>query len=332
MFEKRILLDPLKYPWAWSFHEVQSSVFWLPEEVSLDLDLVDYKQLTEYEKGVVNRILGAFTKMDEEVGAVYVNLYLPHFQAIEIRMMLLSFANMETIHVKAYRSLPIALGIYDNHSFEKEFMEYKEIQDKYEYMQNFKDASYEDIAINLAVVSGFIEGVVLFGSFAILLYFSKRRPELGLRSLLKGVGQIVAFSIRDESIHCQGVITLYKQYLKELKELKISIDLEYIHKRILEEGELIIENEMKFIDFCFQNGDLQGLTKEEIKEYIRYIFNRRLIDLGLEPKFSIKDNPLPWVDAAIGVEIRNFFTGVATNYQKVTESSVSSWDDVSYDI
>lgn len=332
LLQKRVLLDPLKYQWAWDFHAIQSSVFWLPEEISLDLDLVDYKTLTPYEQGVVHRILGAFTKMDEEVASVYVNLYIPHFQAMEVRMMLLSFANMETIHLKSYRSLPIALGLYDNHNFEKEFMEYKEIKDKYEYMQHFSDASYLDIAVNLAVVSGFIEGVVLFGSFASLLYFSKRRTDVGLRSALKGVGQIVAFSMRDESIHCQGVITLYKKYIEEIKETQGYIDLEYIHRRIMEEGDIILENEMRFIDFCFQNEDLPGLSKEEVKEYIRYIFDRRLVDLGLSPKFGILQNPLPWVDAAIGVEMRNFFTGTATNYQKVTDLSISNWENVSYDV
>jgi hypothetical protein len=120
--------------------------------------------------------------------------------------MLTAFAAMETVHVWAYSHLNDTLGLPDVEY--KAFREYEAMKNKYEYLQNLKIDTEEDIAYNLACFGGFMEGVSLFASFAILMNFPRR-------GLLKNVGQIITWSIRDESLHSEGVCALFREYISE---------------------------------------------------------------------------------------------------------------------
>jgi ribonucleoside-diphosphate reductase beta chain len=178
---------------------------------------------------------------------------------------------------------------------------------KHEYLLNFKPTrnNKPEIAKALAVYSGFTEGLQLFSSFAILLNF----PRYGK---MKGMGQIVTYSIRDESLHVEAMTKLFREFIKENPDVWTK-DLK---KELYDICRKMVELEDKFLDLVFEMGNLEGLTKDEMYAYNRYIADRRLLQLGLKPTFKQKDNPLEWIDEVIGVEHQNFFEGKATSYMK----------------
>ena len=190
------------------------------------------------------------------------------------------------------------------------------MKDKYDYMQNFNVESKEDIAKTVAVFSAFTEGLQLFASFAILLNFPRFNK-------MKGMGQIVTWSVRDETLHCNSMIRLFRDFVKEEPQ----IWNEKLKNEIYEACKTIVHHEDAFIDLAFQMGPMQGLTAEEVKQYIRFIGNRRLEQLGLNPIYDVKKNPLTWLDTMLnGVEHMNFFEGRATEYSKA--STKGTWGEV----
>ena len=170
--------------------------------------------------------------------------------------------------------------------------------------------------MTMAVFSAFSEGIQLFASFAILLNFPRFNK-------MKGMGQIVTWSVRDETLHCNSMIRLFRDFIKE--EPQIWNDK--LKNEIYQACKTIVHHEDAFIDLAFQMGPMQGLTAEEVKQYIRFIGNRRLEQLGLNPIYDVKKNPLTWLDTMLnGVEHMNFFEGRATEYSKA--STKGTWGEV----
>ncbi|MDA7715423.1 ribonucleotide-diphosphate reductase subunit beta, partial [Pelagibacteraceae bacterium] len=131
------------------------------------------------------------------------------------------------------------------------------------------------------------------------------------------------WSVRDETLHCNSMIRLFKDFIKE--EPQIWTDK--LKTEIVDACKTIIKHEDAFIDLAFQMGPLEGLTADEIKQYIRFIGNRRLEQLGLDPIYDVKKNPLTWLDNMLnGVEHMNFFEGRATEYSKA--STKGTWGEV----
>jgi len=220
-------------------------------------------------------------------------------------MMMSSFANMESIHQHAYSLLLDTVGMPEVEY--KAFAEYEAMADKHEYIDAVRVAKGDkkSIAKALAIYSGFTEGLQLFSSFIILLNF----PRFGK---MKGMGQIITYSIRDESLHVEAMTKLFREFIQE----NIDIWTDDFKKEIYEACRTMVELEDRFLDLVFEQGDIEGLTKKEMQKYIRYIADRRLLQLGLKPNYSVKDNPLGWLDEVLGVEHQNFFEGRATAYMK----------------
>ena len=189
----------------------------------------------------------------------------------------------------------------------KAFSEYEEMLDKHDYIKDFKPtlSNKQSIAKTLAVYSGFTEGLQLFSSFAILLNF----PRFGK---MKGMGQIVTYSIRDESLHVEAMTRLFKEFIQE----NIEIWTDDFKKELYQICREMVKLEDKFLDLVFSMGDIQGLTKKDMYAYNRYIADRRLLQLGLKTNFDQRDNPLGWLDEVMGIEHQNFFEGRATSYMK----------------
>lgn len=306
---------PFRYPWCYEAWLTQQQVHWLPEEVPLADDVKDWhKNLSDAERHLLTQIFRFFTQSDIEVNNCYMRHYTRVFQPTEVQMMLAAFSNMETIHIAAYSHLLDTIGMPEVEY--SAFLQYKEMKDKYDYMQQFGVETKTDIATTLAVFGGFTEGLQLFASFAILLNF----PRL---NKMKGMGQIVTWSVRDETLHCNSIIKLFKTFLQENPD----IDRDVLYARLYKSCADIIEHEDAFIDLCFEMGAVEGLEAADVKQYIRYIGDRRLEQLGLEAQYNIEKNPLPWLDAMLNaVEHANFFENRATEYSKA--ATQGTWDDV----
>ncbi|MEN9558442.1 MAG: hypothetical protein RL141_811 [Candidatus Parcubacteria bacterium] len=312
MLTPRTFYKPFEYSHYFEYFTKQNQAHWMPTEVPMENDIIDYKKhLTKDESSLVLNILRFFTQSDLEVNNNYNTRLLPLFPKPEIKMMLSAFAQMESIHVWAYSYLNDSLGLPEKEY--SAFMEYESMRKKYDYIQSFDIRSVEDLAVNLAVFGGFIEGVSLFSSFAILMNF----PRMGK---LKGVGQIVSWSIRDESLHSKAVCQLFRDLISENKHIWTH-DLQ---QTLFSACRDMVALEDAFIDTCFGSGVIAGLTAEQVKQYIRFIADRRLGDLGLDPLYNVS-NPLGWLDVMINAkEHTNFFENRATEYSKGT--IVEDWD------
>lgn len=315
LLDERDYYKPFNYPWAFENYKLQQQMHWLPSEVNLADDLRDYKEkLTLGNRKLITQIFRFFTQADVDVCRGYAQHYLPTFKQPEVRMMLVSFAAMEAVHQEAYSLLLETLGFMDEEY--QMFMEYKAMLDKHEYLSDFGTSTPTDIAKTMAIYSAFTEGVQLFSSFAILLNFPRH-------NLMKGMGQIVTWSVRDESLHVEGMSQLFRTFIKENKYIWKD-DLKY---EIYCAAERIVKLEDSFIDLCFENAEVPDLTAEEIKEYIRYIADRRLLGLGMKKIFGSTTNPLTWLDYMLnGVEHTNFFENRATEYSKA--STTGNWKDI----
>jgi ribonucleoside-diphosphate reductase beta chain len=305
---------PFRYPWAYEAWLQQQRIHWLPEEVPLADDVKDWqKNLTQSERNLLTQIFRFFTQADVEVNNCYMKHYSQVFKPTEVLMMLSAFSNIETVHIAAYSHLLDTIGMPEIEY--TAFLKYKEMKDKYDYMQGFSVANKTEIAKTLAAFGAFTEGLQLFASFAILMNFPRFNK-------MKGMGQIVSWSVRDETLHCLSVIRLFRTFVQENPE----IWTEEFRRDLYLICATIVDHEDAFIDLAFELGGVQGLDASLTKQYIRFIADRRLQQLGLEPLYNIEKNPLPWLDEMLNaVEHANFFENRATEYSKA--STTGSWEE-----
>ena len=317
LLKERSSFKPFNYPWAYNAWLQHEQSHWLHTEVPMAEDVKDWKnKLTQPQKHFLTNIFRFFTQGDVDVAGGYVKNYLPYFPQPEVRMMLMGFAAREALHVAAYSHLIETLGMPE--STYNEFLEYEAMKNKHDYVLDIssRNGDKQSTATHIAVFSAFTEGMQLFSSFIMLLNF----PRHGM---MKGMGQIVTWSIVDETMHTENMIKLFRTYIEENK----GIWNDTLKSRIYTIAEKMVELEDKFIDLAFEMGDMPDLTADQVKHYIRYICDRRLISLGLKGVYKVKKNPLPWVEEMINAPTHtNFFENRATDYAK--GALKGSWEDV----
>ena len=314
LLKARPVYKPFKYPWAYDAWLQQQRIHWLPEEVPLADDVSDWnRKLTKTERNLLAQIFRFFTQSDIEVNNCYMKHYSQVFQPTEIQMMLSAFSNMETVHVAAYSHLLDTIGMPEVEY--QAFLQIKEMRDKYDYMQQFNTKTKANIAKTLAIFGGFTEGLQLFATFAILLNFPRFNK-------MKGMGQIVTWSARDESLHTESIIKLFNTFLEENPD----VNKEELNRDLYVACNTMIAHEDAFIDRAFELGNVEGLRAEEVKKYIRFIADIRLSQLRLNPIYNIGENPLPWMDEMLNaVEHTNFFENRATEYSKA--ATKGTWEE-----
>ena len=305
---------PFHYPWAVEITTRHEKAHWIEDEIDLSEDVTDWKtgKMTAVEKEYVTNILRLFTQSDVAVGQNYYDQFIPKFKNNEVRNMLGSFAAREGIHQRAYALLNETLGLPES-EYHK-FLEYTEMVDKIEFIRNADPSTVKGLGHAIAK-SVFNEGVALFASFVMLLNFQRFGK-------MKGMGKVVEWSIRDESMHVEGNAKLFRSYCSEHPR----IVNDKFKSKIYQMAEQAVELEDKFIDLAYEMGDIEGLSKEEVKQYIRYITDRRLLQLGLKTTFKVKDNPLPWLEWVLnGADHTNFFENRVTEYE--VAGLTGNWDD-----
>jgi len=305
LLDTRDYYKPFDHPWMFDYYSQQNQMHWFPEDVPLHNDVKDWQTMTDEEKNLLTQIFRLFTQSDVDVGSGYVDRYMRIFKKPEARMMMSAFANMESIHQHAYSLLLDTVGMPEVEY--KAFSEYEAMADKHEYINAVRvtKGDRQSIAKALAIYSAFTEGLQLFSSFIILLNF----PRFGK---MKGMGQIITYSIRDESMHVEAMTKLFREFIQE----NIDLWTDDFKAEIYQACRDMVDLEDRFLDLVFEQGDIPGLTKKEMQQYIRYIADRRLLQLGLKTNYNVKENPLNWLDDVLGVEHQNFFEGRATTYMK----------------
>jgi ribonucleoside-diphosphate reductase beta chain len=295
---------PFRYPWAYDFWRRQQQIHWMPEEVPLGEDVKDWaSKLTDQERNLLTQIFRFFTQGDVEVNDNYMERYGRIFKPTEVKMMMAAFSNMETVHIAAYALLLETIGMPESEF--AAFLDYEAMRAKHDYMGNFGVDNDQDILRTVAMFGGFTEGLQLFASFAMLMNFPRFNK-------MKGMGQIVSWSVRDESLHCEGMIKLFHAFAAETGALTQSVKDD-----IVDCCKTVVGLEDRFIELAFEMGPVQGMTEKDIKQYIRYIADWRLGQLGLPKIYGVSEHPIPWLTSILnGVEHANFFEARATEYSK----------------
>ena len=314
LLKERVVYKPFEYPKAYDYWLKQQQAHWLHTEVPMAQDVSDWKgNMKDHEKNVVGQILKGFAQTETIVNDYWSTLVTKWFRKPEVIMMGTTLGSSETIHAEAYSLLNEQLGL-DNFA---EFLEDETTAAKIEALMEVRDnhdgtPNWHERAKSLAIFSAFTEGVNLFSSFAVLLPFK-------MRNLLKGVGQIVEWSVRDESLHSEAGCWLFRTLMKENPKFKTK----KLVKEIEEAAQLALQLEFDFIDKVFEMGDLENLGKDELKNFIRHRVNTKMADLGLEPIIPASEidkgalKTMKWFDAVIaGKQHTDFFANRVTNYSK----------------
>jgi ribonucleoside-diphosphate reductase beta chain len=318
IIEERVVYKPFEYPKAHDFWLKQQQAHWLHTEVPMMSDINDWKQnLTETEKNIIGSILKGFAQTETIVNDYWSNLVTKWFRKPEVIKMAVTFGAFETIHAEAYSLLNEELGLDDF----SEFLEDETTMAKIEALMNVRDShdgsvNYAEVARSLAIFSAFTEGVNLFSSFAILLSFK-------LRNKLKGVGQIVEWSIRDESLHSEAGCWLFRQLLADNPELNTP----ELKKYVEDAARLSLKLELDFINKVYEMGDLEGCTQYDLINFIKHRVNTKMKDLGYESIIEDIDEDsvvkMRWFDnLSGGKQHSDFFATRVTNYSK----GVQKWD------
>jgi ribonucleoside-diphosphate reductase beta chain len=306
---------PFEYQTAFDYYKDQHRAHWLADEVPLASDLNDWKlKLTEPEKSLIGNILKSFAQTEVHVNDYWSTKVSVWFPKPEIQAMARVFADFESIHAEAYARLNEELGLDDF----KAFLEDETSKAKIERLIETPGETIEDRAISLAIFSAFTEGVNLFSSFAVLMSFQ-------LRNLMKGTGQIVEWSVRDESLHSKAGCWLFRTLLEEQPEL----NTDELREKIIEACHLSVQLEFDFIDKAFEMGNIDGLNKEQLKNFIKARANEKMIELGYKAIYNdIDPNLLKQIEwfghLTSGKTQQDFFAGRVTNYSK----STADWDDL----
>lgn len=295
---------PFSYPWAFDAWKAQQKMHWLPEEVQLNEDIIDYKErLTDDERAVVTDVLRFFTQGDVDVGNCYIDKYLTMFKPVEVRMMLTAFSNMETIHMQAYSHLLDTLGLPESEY--NKFMDIDCMRKKHENDIKIHDAT--ELLQALAIYGGFVEGLQLFGSFAILMNFQRF-------GLLKGVGQIVTWSVRDETLHSESIIKLFHELAKES-----DINIRWLEVVIKRKALQALNLEKDFLMYVFREGrKVRGIDFNSIYNYLKHLYHMRMDMLGFKRDEKVENGMcLQYMqDLLHSVEFANFFTSKSTEYTR----------------
>ena len=320
LFTERIPFKPFEYPQYYTEGWLkQAQAFWLHTEIPMQGDLKDWNEnLDESEKHLVGNILLGFAQTECAVSDYWTTMVTKWFPKHEIKQMAMMFGSQETIHATAYSYLNESLGLEDFEAFLHE----PAIAEKFDFLTSTTaEWTHEDLQTNpiarkevarsLAIFSAFAEGVSLYSSFAVLYSFQ-------MRNLLKGIGQQMKWSVRDESLHSKMGCELFREMCNEYPELHNEVK-DDVHQA----AKYMVEMEHKFIDMIFEQGDLENLKSDNLKEFISKRGNEKLKELGYEPTFEFDDTKASNLDwfyhLTGGTTHTDFFAVRPTDYSKANE-------------
>jgi len=321
LIEPSLTYKPFYYPWAMEYAEKHEKIHWGTWEAKLQEDVKQWKNggLTDQERKHITSILRIFTQSDCAVAGNYCDQFIPVFKNNEIRNMLLSFANREGTHQRAYALLNDTLGLAEEEY--SSFLSFTEMREKIEFMQ--ETGIHNDHPTLKAIGTSLAqavcnEGMSLFSAFVMLLNYQRFGK-------MKGMCEIVEWSIKDESLHTEAMTKLFQTFCEENPRV-VNNELK---KQIYTNFTRAVQLEDALVDLIYENdeNEICTLKGKDIKTYIRYLADRRLLQLGLKPIFEQKENPLPWLDWIVsGDSFKNFFEGVVTDYNASGMTGEWGWD------
>lgn len=313
----RLAFKPFQYEWAFDYWMKQQNAHWLHTEISMQKDIKDWdEELSPQDKNVIGNILKGFAQTETHVNDYWSQYVTKWFPVPEIKMMASTFGAFETIHAVAYSYLNDTLGLDDFEAFLEDEATMSKLEKLIEV--DLDDDNLMNIALSLALFSACAEGIQLFSSFAVMLSFRNR-------NLMKGIGQQMIFSVKDESLHSEAGCKLFRVLIEENPFLFT----ESFQQKIIEGVGFALNSEFNYIDKIFELGDLESINKAQLKNFMFDRANRKLSELGFSDKYHYavsKDllNEMDWFYQLVSGEMQtDFFSNRETGYAKAGED----WND-----
>jgi ribonucleoside-diphosphate reductase beta chain len=315
LLKERLSFKPFQYQWAYDAWFAQQNSHWLHTQINMQKDIKDWhEELSKKEKNVIGNILKGFTQTETIVNDYWSNYVTKWFPVPEIKMMASTFGAFETIHAVAYSYLNDTLGLDDFEAFLEDEATMQKLNTLMEIDAN--DNNVENIARSLALFSACAEGIQLYSSFAVMLSFR-------MKNLMTGIGQQMIYSIKDESLHSESGCKLFRVLVEENPH----IWTEEFRKTLYEGVDLALKNEFNYIDKIFEMGDLETITKDDLKNFMFSRANRKLKELMLETKYNVNEELLKNLDwfyiVTAGEQQTDFFFNHETSYSKPNDD----WND-----
>ena len=319
-------LVPFKYDWAWQKYLDGSANHWMPQEINMTADVALWKDpngLTEDERRIVMRNLGFFSTADSLVANNIVLSVYRHITNPECRQYLLRQALEEAIHTHAYQYVIESLGMDEGEIFNM-YKEIPSVARKAAWAlpftesladQNFKTGSLEDdktLLRNLIAFYCVLEGIFFYCGFTQIL-------SMGNRNKMTGTAEQFQYILRDESMHVNFGIDMINQIKLENPQLWDKAMQTEARNMILQGTQLEIEYAHDTMP-----GGILGMNAESMSDYLKFIANRRLTQIGLEEEFPNATNPFPWMSEIMDLrKEKNFFETRVIEYQT---GGALSWD------
>ena len=313
LFDERVAYKPFEYPEYYTEGWLkQAQAFWLHTEISMQSDIKDWNEkLTSKEKSLVGNILLGFAQTECAVSDYWTQNITRWFPKHEIQQMAMMFGSQETVHAVAYSYLNETLGLENYEAFLHEPATAK----RFENLLAYSGKDPVKIGKSIAVFSAFAEGVSLYSAFAVLYSFQ-------LRNLLKGIGQQMKWSVRDESLHSKMGCQLFRHMCEEDKEL-----LNLCREDVINAAETMIKLETAYIDKMFEAGEIEGISSYDLIQFIKKRTNEKLVELGyidLGSYFPFNKEAAANLDwfyhLTGGVTHTDFFAIRSTDYSKAGEN------------
>jgi len=309
LLDERVNYRPFEYNRAYEFGKAQADHFWTHSQIEVDSDLMQYNtEFTESEKHGIHTVLKLFTSYETKVGDYWSDVVYKHFPKHEVRYMAQTFSAIEAQHALFYDKLNEKLGL-STEEFYLSFMEEPEMKERMNFigkqLARGKKDTHKDIAISLATFS-FIEGVVLYSSFAFLMSF-QNPPKNKLKNVFTGL----SYSVRDEALHADADSWLYNTFVDEY-----GLDRKSLEKEIIKIAQECYESECVIIDNIFAKGKIEGITDTQLKNFVQSRINKKLKDIKIESIYEVNYNPVgKWFYKKINqVEMTDFFDRNPTAY------------------
>ncbi|SIT96213.1 ribonucleoside-diphosphate reductase beta chain [Epilithonimonas bovis DSM 19482] len=315
IFDKRISYKPFEYPEVLQFIEAINKAYWVHSEVDFTADVQDFhSQLEPHEKNAVKNALLAIAQIEVNVKTFWGNLY-QHLPKPELNGLGATFAECEFRHSEAYSRLLEVLGYND------EFLEVVKIpavRDRIEYLGKvLKNANSQDpkaYVSSLLLFSILIENVSLFSQFAIILSFTR------FKGYMKNVSNIIAWTSVDEQIHANGGIYLINKIREEQPDLLNDADIEAIYDLVDES----IEMESNILDWIFELGELDKVSKKNLLDFMKYRVDDSLKKIGMKTRYNVTPEdykPMIWFEEEVFANsMDDFFAKRPVDYTKHDKS------------
>lgn len=309
-----LLLKPVKYQWAYDLYNQAVANTWFPNEVQLNQDLSDWKKMTDEERHAVTFLMSYFNPNELLVNKALAFGVYPYINAAEAHIYLAKQMWEEANHTMAFEyvleTFPIDREMaYSAHVSNKHMAKKEAFQTKYikRMTENTLDINTpegkKDFVRNLVAYNIVLEGLWFYSGFMVALSFRQR-------NLLRNFASLIDWTVRDESLHLKFGINLILTVLEENPEIQTQDFADEIKQMILD----AVAIEEEYNKDLLPKGIL-GLNSDYINQYVKYLADRRLEELGFEPHYNVS-NPAKWMAAANDtLQLVNFFESTNTSYE-----------------